>query len=102
MSRQCGQIERFCVATKQFHVATELAKAKRNYVATERLYVAIELAKVGRISIATKDFYVATELATIESSAAHNKARREKDGAHDSVAPCHVATWHSRVVTKLA
>ena len=83
MSRQCGQIERFCFATKQF-------------------YVAIELAKVGRISIATKDFYVATELATIESSAAHDKAGREKAGAHDIVAPCRVATWHSRVVTKLA
>ena len=47
----------------------------------KQFYVAIELAKVGRISIAT-------ELATIESSAAHDRARHEKTGAYDSVAPC--------------
>ena len=64
-----------------FYVATELAKARRNYVA-------IELARVGRFSIVTEDFYVVIELATTESFAAHDKAGRAKVGTHDSVASC--------------
>ena len=59
---------------------------------TEQFYVVIELARVGRISVMIEDFYVATKLATTESSAAHDKAGCEKAGAHDSVAPCCVAT----------
>ena len=51
-------MERFCVATKQF-------------------YVAIELAMVRRIYVATEDFLVTTELATTESSVAHDRAGRE-------------------------
>ena len=77
---------------ERFSVATELAKARRNYVTTEQFYVAIELARVGRISISTKDFYVMIELAMTESFAAHDRVGRAKAGAHDSVAPCCVAT----------
>ena len=51
-----------------------------------------KLARVWRIYVATEDFYVATELAMIESSVAHYRAGRVKASAHDSVAPCCVAT----------
>ena len=87
-----ARLGRFSITTEYFYVAIELAKARRNYVATEQFYVAIELARVGRISIAIEDFYVTTELATIESSIAHDRAGREKAGAHDSVVPCCVTT----------
>ena len=53
-----------------------------------KFYVTIEFASVGRISITTEDFYVVIELATIESSTAHDRARRAKAGVHDSVALC--------------
>ena len=95
VTTECGQMERFCVAT-------ELTKARRNYVATEQFYVAIELTRVERIYITIEDFYVPTEVATTESSVAHDRAGRVKAGAHDSVASCRVATWYSRVVTELA
>ena len=84
---ELAKARRNYVTTEQFYVATELAKARRNYVAIEQFYAAIELAKVGRISILIKGFYVMTE-----SSATHDKAGRAKAGAHDSVAPCCVAT----------
>ena len=42
--------------------------------------------------VVIEDFYVSTELAMIESSSAHNRAGRVKAGAHNSVAPCYVAT----------
>ena len=77
---------------REFYVGTELAKARRNYVATEQFYVATELARVGRIYVVIKDFYVVTELATIESSAAHDKARNAKASTYDSVTPCCVPT----------
>ena len=48
-------MERFCVATEKFYVATVLAKARR-------------------ISVVIKDFLVMTKLATKESSTAHDKA----------------------------
>ena len=59
---------------------------------TRQFYVVVELARVGRISVVTEDFYVTTELATTKSSAAHDKVGRAKAGAHNSVAPCCVAT----------
>ena len=71
----------FSVATEYFYVATELAKARRNYVAIEQFYVAIELARVGRI-------YVSTELPKTESPTAHDRAERVKAGTHESAAPC--------------
>ena len=74
-----------------FYVATELAKARRNYVATKKFYVAIELARVRRISISTEDFYVAIELATIKSSASYDRVGHAMVGVHDSVALCCVA-----------
>ena len=95
MERFCVATEQLDVATEYFYVATKLAKARRNYVMTKQFYVAIKLARVGRIS-------VTTELATIESSATHNRVGRAKVGTHDSVVPCRVVTWHSRVVTKLS
>ena len=76
---------RFFVAMEYFYVATELAKARRNYVKTKQFYVAIELARVERI-------YVATKLATRESSTAHDRAGHAKAGAHNSVVPCCVVT----------
>ena len=40
----------------------------------------------------TGDYYVTIELAIIESSAAHDRAGSAKASAHNSVAPCCVAT----------
>ena len=83
---QSTKERRLLVTTEGFYVATEFRHAKSFHVAIECFYVAIELAKVGRISIAIGDFYVAIELATIKSSVAHDRARRAKASAHDSVA----------------
>ena len=76
---------RFFFAMEYFYVATEWAKARRNYVATKQFYVVTELARVERI-------YVATKLATTESSTTHDRAGHAKVGAHDSVVLCCVVT----------
>ena len=75
---------RLLVAIEGFYVAIEFGQARSFLVATECFYVMTELAKVGRISISI-------ELATTESFAAHDRAGRNKAGAHDSVAPCCIA-----------
>ena len=77
------------MATEYFYVATELAKARRNYVT-------IELARVRRISVATEDFYFATELAMTKSFVAHNRVGRVKAGTHDSAALRCVMTEEAR------
>ena len=64
-------IKDFSVATEDFSIVTELAKAGGNYVTIEQVYVVIELARLGRIS-------AATELATTGSFVAHDRDKRAK------------------------
>ena len=80
-----ARLGRFSITTEYFYVATELAKARRNYVTTEQFYVNIKLARVGRIFVTVEDFYVTTELAMIESSAAHDRVGRAKASAYESL-----------------
>ena len=51
-----ASLGRFSIATEYFYVATEVAKARRNYVVREQFYVATELARVGRISFTIEGF----------------------------------------------